>query len=63
MDSRNIKFEHLPVHQHIHLYSKVTHYVTVFMRKIEQMQIAIVLSEAGDLEGARSILAKDIKVP
>jgi len=50
--------EQLSGHQHVHIFSKLRHSVKECIMEMEQLQVAIVLSEAGDLDGARATLAK-----
>jgi hypothetical protein len=43
---------------HASLFTTMRHALRTFFMKLGRMQVAIVLSEAGDFEGAKSLLGK-----
>jgi hypothetical protein len=43
------------------LFTTLGHILRTFFMKLEQTEIAIVLSEAGDIEGAKALIGKHAK--
>jgi hypothetical protein len=43
------------------LFTTLGHALRTFFMKLEQTKIAIVLSEAGDIEGAKALIGKHAK--
>jgi hypothetical protein len=48
-------------HVHEPLFTRVSHALRTFFMNMDKTQIAIVLSEAGDVEGAKALLDKQAK--
>ena len=66
MKTSSITTEHMASMRTSHhspepIFSALRHALHEFFTKLDQMEIAIVLSEAGDVEGAKALLEKHAK--
>lgn len=53
---------HSSHHAHKPMLAALRHALLRFAKRLERMQLAIALSEAGDVEGARSLLAQPLRL-